>query len=198
MSQRWPDRQTVRLPEHNYGARAGYFVTLCTAERACIFGEIHDGALSLSETGTIVGEEWRRTADLRPNVVLDAFVVMPNHVHGILFLARPSVQVDRQALTDGLPSSQEVQRASQRLAPTMPSRAGSLGTIVGQFKSAVTKRVSALAGEPVVIWQRNYHEHIIRDRADLDRIRRYISENPARWPEDPENPVNQPPHHPSP
>jgi REP element-mobilizing transposase RayT len=74
----------------------------------------------------------------------------------------------------------------------MPVRAGALGTMLGQFKSAVTKRVATLTGERVTVWQRNYHEHIIRDAGELNRIRRYIRANPANWTDDPENPVNLP------
>ena len=78
----------------------------------------------------------------------------------------------------------------------MSPRAGSLGAIIGQFKAAVTKRVAGLADGPNVVWQRNYYEHIIRDEADLNRIRTYIAENPSKWAEDPENPANRPEHPP--
>jgi putative transposase len=202
MPSMWPARQSIRLREHNYGAKAGYFVTLCASERACLFGKIHGGELSLSAVGTIVDEEWRRTADLRTNVILDTYVVMPNHFHAIIFITRPSSPELKTEPDDRRPSakrewsSDDRARASQQLAPTMSPRAGSLGTILGQFKAAVTKRVVTLADGPNVVWQRNYYEHVIRDDADLNRIRKYITDNPANWPEDPENPANLPEHRP--
>ena len=173
--QDWPTRRSIRVPGHDYTSASAYFVTLCTADRACIFGEIVDDTPTLSETGLIVDEEWRRSAHVRRNVTLDAYVIMPNHLHGVLFIADAT---DRG-------------RASQRLAPTRTgprNPAGSLGAVIGQFKSAVTKRVSSRAGASVMVWQRGYYEHIIRDDNGLDRIRTYIANNPARWAEDPENP----------
>ena len=171
----WPTRRSIRVQGHDYTSSSAYFVTICTADRTCLFGEIADDTPDLSEIGMIVDEEWRRSPQVRRNMALDAYVVMPNHLHGILFI---------DGATDG-------RRASHRLAPTKTgprNPAGSLGAIIGQFKSAVTKRVSLLADAPAVVWQRGYYEHIIRDDADLNRIRTYIANNPARWAEDPENP----------
>lgn len=109
-------------------------------------------------------QEWRRTADVRPNVVLDAFVVMPNHLHGILIIqdtpAACPYEVNRQF---------------------GGSIAGTLSTIVGQFKSIVTKRINRHYNtNRLVIWQRNYYERIIRDDRELEHVREYIAKNPVR------------------
>jgi len=137
-----------------------------------LFGEVVDGEMQSNALGKIVREEWFRTAEIRPNVVLydHEFVVMPNHIHGIIRI------VD-------LPADVGAQR---RCAPTDDERPhvppGSLGAIVRAFKSAATKRINVLRktpGKPV--WQRNYYEHIVRNEKTLDAIRRYIVYNPLRW-----------------
>ena len=130
----------------------------------------------INRIGQIVADEWWKTPVLRPNIELDEFVVMPNHFHGIV------------AIVEG--------RGTARRAPT-PERfgtpvSGSLPTIVRSFKSAVTSHVNTLRGIPGASpWQRNYHEHVIRNENDLHRIREYIQTNPLRWELDRENPERQ-------
>ncbi len=174
----YPSRRSIRLPGYDYGQAGAYFVTIVTAGRRPVFGNVVDGDMVLSDVGLIAVEEWERTAIVRPDVELDAFVVMPNHMHGIIVIP------DRH---DG--------RATPRVAPTSAAPRGSgpptesLGAIVGQFKAAVTRRATALRNLPgTPLWQRNYFEHIIRDETDLERIRAYISNNPSRWDGDVENP----------
>jgi len=164
-------RRSIRLPGYDYGQATAYFVTICTQNRECVFGEVINGQVVLSEAGELAREEWLRSADIRSEIELDAFVVMPNHLHGIV--------VTRDVGAHG--------RAPLPLAPHRPPR--SLGSFVAGFKSAVTKRINEIRDAPgVPVWQRNYYEHVIRDEDDLDRVRRYIAENPLRWEEDPENP----------
>ena len=130
--------------------------------------------MRLSEAGQVVAEEWLKTANLRPYVTLDESVVMPNHFHRILWV-------------DETPKE-----GTARRAPTMERFgkpvAGSLPTITGAFKAAVTRRINALRnsgkGE---VWQRGYYEHVIRDDASLNRIREYIMSNPLNWEFDREN-----------
>lgn len=120
--------------------------------------------------GIVVQEEWEQTAILRATISLDAFVVMPNHIHGIVVI---------DAVED-----------MARHGPTPTTRhfakpiAGSLSTIVGGFKSAATKRINRLREERTPLWQGRYHEHIIRSETDLNRIRAYIEINPQRWSDD--------------
>ncbi len=170
-------RQSVRLKQYDYGQVGAYFVTICTHERECVFGEIIDTQMRLNEIGRIVEDEWRKTAKIRGNVELDVFVIMPNHLHGILII------------DDG--------RGMARHAPTTMQRkfgqpiAGSLPTIIGAFKSAVTKRINKFRNTPgAPVWQRNYYEHIIRNEKDYLRIYEYILNNPAKWQEDHDNPRN--------
>lgn len=172
-------RRSVRLPGHDYSQAGGYFLTICAAERLCFFGEILGDVMSLSDEGRIVKEEWQRTAEVQPNVVWDAFVVMPNHMHGILIITAPARGVSQYAPT----TSNHILRS--------PSQ--TVGAIVRGFKAATTKRVNILWDTiSVLVWQRNYYEHIVRHDDDLDRIRRYIANNPLRWALDRLHPDNMP------
>ncbi len=152
----------MRLPGYNYSQAGTYFVTLCTYRKSTIFGFILNGETMLSDLGMIVREEWRHISKFRPNVQLDQFVVMPNHLHGLVII------------------EDDYDFASSRTL-----QAGSLGAIIGQYKIAVTRRAkSSRINYGQNIWQRNYHEHIVRNDKTLNDIRRYIIENPARWQDD--------------
>ena len=167
-------RRSSRLQGYDYRKDGVYFVTVCAYRHAKLFGTIDDGLMTPNIIGKMIVEEWHRTAELRPNVELDAFVVMPNHIHGIIVISN----------SDG--------RAFQRNAPTEPHvkpnrtlQARSLGAIVGRFKGKVSKRAHELPNcRDLVVWQRNYHDHIIRNEKSLQAIREYIATNPARWAED--------------
>lgn len=169
-----PVRRSVRLQGHAYDGGL-YFVTICTHLKRCLFGSVVDGDVVLDRAGRIAHEEWTRTARLRAEVALDAFVVMPNHVHALIGIVPAGPQPAAPAGT-------------ARCAPThggAPRRFGAMahGTlpaVVRAYKSAVTRRVRAEA-DPAFGWQRGYHEHIVRDDRALKRIRRYIQENPQRW-----------------
>jgi putative transposase len=150
-------RRSIQLQGYDYAQAGAYFITLCTQGRARLFGRVTRGVVELSDIGRIVAEEWERTPVVRPNVELDAYVVMPDHMHGILVIT----------YHDG--GAARAEAGSPLRSPTR-----TVGAIVRGFKGAVVRR----AGTP--LWQRNYHEHIIRDAAALDRIRCYIAANPAR------------------
>lgn len=161
-------RRSIRLPGYDYSQAGAYYVTIVTHNRDMLFGEVIDGEMKLNDFGKVVQEEWERTAIVRPNIELGAYMVMPNHFHGILII------------TDA------VVGASRRLAPTTDAispKPGSLGAIMAQFKSIVTKRIWKLDenmnGTP--IWQRNYYEHIIRNDREMGKIWRYIESNPVTW-----------------
>ena len=166
------DRRSIRLRGFDYASPGAYFVTIVTQGRSTVFGEILDGEMRLSPWGHIAEECWRALPDHFPHAALGAFVVMPNHVHGIIVLHEradvPSVG------------------ATHWVAPTKPRgpQRGSIGAIVGAYKMAVTRRIAEEFGEGMVVWQRNYHEHVIRDERDHDRIRRYIESNPMNWTSD--------------
>jgi len=161
-----------------------------------LFGDVVDGEMVLNELGKIVYDEWIKTAEIRNEIELDEFIVMPNHIHGIIFIVDDGHICDR--------------RGDRRVAPTNThakpgSKPKSIGSIMTGFKSAVTKRLNEYRKTPgAPIWQRNYWEHIIRDEHDLNCIREYIMNNPLQWELDDENPnkitYGRPagrPHHPA-
>jgi len=161
---------SLRLRGHDYAATGAYFVTICTHRRECLLGRIVNGNVQLNDVGCIIVSEWVRSASIRPEIDLDAFVVMPNHVHGII-----RIESDRC-------------RGARPCAPTARRPPRSLGSFVAGFKSATTMRVNALRGTPrAPLWQRNYHDRVIRDADELTRIRTYIHDNPERWPDDEDN-----------
>lgn len=189
-------RRSIRLPGYDYTQAGRYFITIVTHERACLFGEVVNGAMRLNAWGEIVRAEWFQTAVVRPYVVLDPdeFVVMPNHVHGIIWI----VGDDGGGVGGGCRGAAPLRpydgdgNPPQRPGGVIPNNvvAGSLGAIVRAYKSAVAKRINALRGTPgAPVWQRNYHEHIIRNEEEWQRIWRYIQHNPARWEADRENPT---------
>jgi REP element-mobilizing transposase RayT len=169
MSSTTHQRRSIRLPGYDYTLAGAYFITICTAGRECLFGDVSDGAMMLSPAGRIVEEQWLRSASLREELALDAFVVMPNHVHGIVMLADQPPRVGARGA-----------RPSRQLH--LPG--GSVGAFVSGFKASATRHVSQLRGGTASVWQRNYYEHVIRDDRSLNRIREYIYDNPRRWMED--------------
>ena len=181
--------ESARLPGWDYRAAGWYFVTLCTRDRVPFFGEIVDGKMVLSSIGRIVAEEWQRTPEIRSNVILDEWGVMPNHLHGILVIvASPNgVGTSHAAQTPHAVETPRAVKTPRRGVSTgaMPGRltAGSLGAIIGQVKSVCTKRIRA-AGYADFAWQACFHEHIIRNDESLQHIRNYINTNPAKWTED--------------
>jgi REP element-mobilizing transposase RayT len=169
-------RRSTRFKGWDYAGPGRYFVTLCTADRELLFGDVVDGSVVLSAAGQVAVATWRETPVVHPSVTLDAFVVMPNHLHGILSI-RPDGWQRGAEESDGRPHG--------------PS-SGSLGAIVGVYEATATKRIRALPGwEGAVVWQRGFHDRIIRDDAELARARAYIHANPANWPYDAEHPQNR-------
>ncbi len=170
-------RRSIRLVGYDYAAEGGYFIAMVTHGRRCLFGEVMNGEMKLNDFGKIVYAEWFRTEKLRPNVELleDEFVVMPNHIHGIIWI------------------NGENGWGTARCAPTSERRFGemapnSLPTIVRSFKSAVTKNINLLRNTPgSPLWQRNNYEHIINSEKDYDNIANYIDSNPLNWEIDSEN-----------
>ncbi|MCX7838639.1 MAG: transposase, partial [Anaerolineae bacterium] len=167
-----------------------YFVTIVTRNRECLFGDVVDGAMRVNAWGQIVVECWDALPTHFPNVELDAFVVMPNHVHGIIVIVDDAAPRRGEAFF-GL--SRKPKNASP-LHPQPPrgTQSGSVGAIIQNFKSVSARKINAsrdTAGAPV--WQRNYYEHIIRNEKSLHAIRAYIENNPAHWAQDDENPRRQ-------
>lgn len=171
-------RRSIRLKDYDYTQNGAYFVTICTHEKQCIFGQVVDGAMVLNEWGRIVTDEWEQTAIIRTNIELDAFVVMPNHVHGIIVITE-SIGAQCIVPLPNAPLPPKRGATPHNVAPN------SLGAIVRGFKSAVTRRINCLPDAPDhAIWQRNYYEHIIRNEESFNHIRAYITTNAAKWAED--------------
>jgi putative transposase len=204
-------RRSIRLQGYDYTQPGAYFVTIVTQGRVPLFGEIVNGEMQLNSTGRLVHTEWQRQAHRFPNLQLDAFVVMPNHIHAILVIAEsvrathPSSPrtssaheplpddvwntIDGSPLPAGSPlphpnDTQHTPNAPFSLSHPNGPPPDSLGAFIGQFKSRITKRLRLT----VPVWQRNYYEHIIRDDAEWDQIRQYILDNPLRWADDREHP----------
>ena len=179
-------RRSIRLKGYDYSQAGAYFVTVCAKDRECMFGDIVDGEMQVNDAGRIIQKCWDNICDHFPHVELDEFIVMPNHIHGItLIVGAPLVG----APPFGASINNTESRAGTRPAPT-------LGNIIGEFKSITTRQsidgINQKNWPPFngKLWQRNYYEHVIRDENDIDRIRQYIIENPAKWAGDEDNPGN--------
>ncbi|MDX1994121.1 MAG: transposase [bacterium] len=179
-----PNRRSSRLKDYDYAQEGAYFVTICSHRMACTFGEIDTtGRMHLNDWGVILVEEWLRTMHQRAYLDLDAFVVMPNHFHGIVVIAE-SISPAMQGETVGATRASPVPKANDIARPNGP-KSGSLGAIIGSFKSAVSKRIRQLPNAlDTPIWHRNYHDVIVRDERMLNTLRAYIENNPAKWAED--------------
>jgi len=161
-------RRSIRLKDYDYASPGAYFVTVCTHDRECLFGEIVDSKIVFNDLGRLVVKSWIWLAERYPYVELDEFIIMPNHLHGILVVSDHC-------------------RGDSRTAPT--SKRKPLGRIIGAFKTVSTKRVNILRRTPgAPLWQRGFYEHVIRDTDNINLIHEYIITNPARWALDRENP----------
>ena len=180
-------RRSIRLQGYDYAGEGAYFVTICCKNRECLFGEVIDGAMELNEAGNMVATVWKDLPARFDNMEFNEFVVMPNHIHGIIVLVCGGTSAAR-------PSRHLAAQGDHKDRPygTLPH---TLGRIVQAFKSITTHqyikgvRCSAWRPFPGKLWQRNYWEHIIRDESEWATIREYIGNNPARWAEDQLNPA---------
>ncbi len=170
-----PRWRSTRLQTHSYSDPGTYFITLCTQNKSFLFGEIIDEKMQLNEIGKIVLICWNAIPTHFLHVELNEFVVMPNHIHGIIILT------DFVGANNYSPANLN--------HPTGTSR--TIGSIVRGFKIGVTKKLNINFSDSrskKSIWQRNYWEHIIRGEQDLNRIREYILNNPSKWELDSLNP----------
>jgi len=174
--------RSIRLPGYDYTQAGAYFITVCTRDRQCLCGDIIDGESRLSAEGQIVEECWKGISIHFPEITPDVFVVMPNHLHGVLWIEAKGAAC----------SAPTIERFGRPVSNSVP-------TIVRSFKAAVTRQINLLHSRgtapervegraPTTIWQRNYYERVIRNEEELRRIRQYIVENPLRWALDRENP----------
>ncbi len=182
-------RRSIRLPGYDYVQSGAYFMTLCTQDHQCRFGRIEGEAMRLNRVGEIAAECWRTVPIHFADVELDVFVVMPNHVHGIIVIADAGEAPNVRA-THASPLRQGPNGAMDAAEVPRGPKRRSVGAIIGSYKSAVAKAIHETGDAPgPAIWQRNYFEHIIRNDVALNRIRQYILDNPLRWACDRYNPL---------
>jgi putative transposase len=163
-------RASIRLKGYDYSSVGAYFATICTFQRECLFGEIIDGKMTLNEYGKIINDEWIKSSDIRQEIELDEWIVMPNHFHAIIFITTPK----KLGVNTCSPTSNN--------SPSPQMKPKSLSSLIAGFKSATTTRINTkrdAAGTPV--WQRNYYENIIRNELMLENIRKYVQNNPISW-----------------
>ncbi len=167
-------RRSIRLKEYDYSQAGGYFITICTHNWKNIFGKVVNGEMILNKYGKIVNEFWREIPIHFQNVEIDWFVVMPNHVRGIMIISDRS----EVGAIHELPL-QNIKNARRKML---------LPKVIGYYKMNSTKQINIIKNTPgIPIWQRNYYEHIIRNEEKLYKIRQYIQNNPLKWHLDREN-----------
>jgi REP element-mobilizing transposase RayT len=191
---------STRLQKWDYAWNASYFVTICTSKRKHYFGEIIDGEMRLSGIGELACKYWHEIPEHFPFVILDSFQAMPNHIHGILIIAKPANgladgSADRSATIETRHCLVSAEYHEYPNHPdTIPTKLtpgqiryqnqgkDTLSSILGSYKSVVTKYAHKI--NPRLGWQARFHDHIIRDHASYQRIRNYIMNNPENWKED--------------
>ena len=177
MQQLEPRRRSLRLQGHDYSTPGAYFITACTQNRLPLFGQIVDSKMAVNRLGAIVEDCWARLTDHYDNVALDAFILMPNHVHGVLIIEDDLPDVGA-GWKPGLPSA-------------MISKRHGIPEIVRAFKTYSARKINEMrAADRPPVWQRGFYDHVIRGEGELNRVRTYIMDNPRRWSEDPDNPAN--------
>ncbi len=212
------NRRSIRLKGYDYAQSGLYFITICCQNRACIFGHIENGIMIMNQYGKIAHKHWENTIEIRNNIELHEFVVMPNHIHGIIQISRRGVShtphvynemgltnnipkndfhssslhgvshtphtYNEMGLTDNIQTNDYHSSSLQGVCDTpLRSPSQTIGAIIRGYKSSVTKQLN-LMGYNDTIWQRNYHEHIIRNEQSYIKISNYIIHNPANWDKD--------------
>jgi len=179
-------RRSIRLKGYDYSQNGAYYVTIVAWQRECLFGKIVNKEMMLSKFGLVAKQQWEKLPKRFPNIELGAYIIMPNHMHGIIFITDDRGTAENLNVLDG---------ESSRRAPTQerfqkPVK-GSIPTIIRSYKSSVSYRINLIRGsDGVPVWQRNYYEHVIRNDRDLQNKTDYINANPLLWAEDEENPNN--------
>ena len=167
------DRKSMRLKGYDYSRPGAYFITIVSAARQHLFGNIQNGVVSLNRFGEFVQWHWQQIPAFHPHIQLDAFVVMPDHIHGIIIL------------NDTVSGVVEKKLIHRSLKPngTLP---GSISQVIQNFKSVTTRKIRQLSEQrDMEVWQRNYYDHIIRNQDEWKKIHLYILANPEKWPKEP-------------
>jgi REP element-mobilizing transposase RayT len=163
------ERKITRMREFDYTQSGAYAITICVSRRRGAFGRMENGMVRLHPFGKIAERHWKNIPSHYSNIFLDEFIFMPNHMHGIVWIegeAPPSLKREI-----------ELRRFGE-------AQSGSLSSIIGSYKSGVTKEIGELRGSKTAVWQPCFHDHIIRNDVDLFFQRQYIQQNPSQWAED--------------
>jgi putative transposase len=187
-------RRSIRLQGYDYSQEGAYYVTIVTQGRECLFGEIFEGKMRLNEYGEIVEKWWNEIPIHFSNVELGVFIIMPNHVHGIIFITterRGEVVSPHDNPNNNIQDAYDGQ-TNNLGGETPPLRKRTLGQIVAYFKYQSTKEMNRIVTDNAItkFWQRNYYEHVIHNEKDLQNKTDYIQANPSLWDEDDDNPQN--------
>jgi REP element-mobilizing transposase RayT len=170
-----PYRKSNRLNGYDYTLAGAYFVTIVTYQHLCLFGEVINSEMKLNPSGKIAFDQWMRLSKRFPLSDFSIFVIMPNHVHGILFMKGAGDE----------PQNNHDQPSTLRPYSSFHVIPGSLGAIVRAYKASVSFRINKMLNlDHPPIWQRNYYDHIIRNEDDFENIWKYIEANPRKWDED--------------
>ncbi len=162
-----PYRKTLRLKQFDYSRESAYFITISTKENQCLFGDIKQGKISLNSLGAIAYNCWLEIPEHFDYISLDEFVIMPNHIHGILWILSALENIDKKRRFGNIVK-------------------GSISSIIRSYKAAVTRKINGICKIKGVslVWHSRFYEHVIRDEKSLYNIRKYIQENPLKWNED--------------
>jgi REP element-mobilizing transposase RayT len=193
-----PTRRSIRLPSYDYTSSGAYFVTICTKNRQHFFGKFLNGKMNLSKIGKIASQNWQDISNHYDHVELGKFVVMPNHIHGIIWIVGTRLDLpDKKETVGASLGMTDDENMNARICQGKPRReplhkrefgapqSGSLSMIINHYKAFV-KRWCNKNGYDYFQWQRNYYEHIIRNNDDLNNISEYIQKNPLNWEQDKE------------
>lgn len=184
-------RRSIRLKAYNYSQEGLYFITICTHDKNCLFGNIEKNKMILNNAGNIANDCWVEIPKHFPNVILHEYIIMPNHVHGIIELTGNNENCNDHDFIVGIQNNHHVgiqnfeslqsesqqqpqQNKFQKIIPR------SIGSIIRGYKIGVTKWFRNNT-DIYTVWQRNYYEHVIRFYDDYERIAKYINNNPANW-----------------
>ncbi len=173
------ERKISRLKGFDYTLGSWYYVTICTHNRHLLFGEVLNGKMILNDFGNIAKEELLKTKELRNNVDLDEYIIMPNHIHSIVIIESKRKNIDGHILLNEI--------EDRKFGMPIP---GSLSTIIDSYKSTVSYRIHKLDRRIVKIWQPRFYDHIIRNEIDLYNIQKYIENIPIQWELDEQYPEN--------
>ncbi len=186
-------RRSIRLPAYDYAQEGYYFVTICSHHRKAYFGNIdRRGVMKLSSIGQIVKNDWLQIPTYFQNIRLDKYVIMPNHLHGIILIKgyfRRGLIHQTPDIPYGKIDGRDESRPYSILKNPMKIKRATLGQIIRHFKGRAAYDIHQ-NGFPSFQWQRNYYEHIIRNEESIEKIREYILQNPENWRNDRDNPIN--------